>query len=216
MWIGSGGAVNMLMSLGHATARYSSHDPGLHNWSVADPSFYPTNSGPSEFFPLPKAAPMLRSHSGELLPDHATLRSSVVWKAPEPTHVLAGIMPPRPYRGGTPWYVLGHYDEASGKFFNTSTPMPFDASDLLIYSQLHSDRGRMLFMGWWNVGKSCLTVPREITFDNITGRLRSLPAAELAALRQKPSLRVQHKPLQIAPSEVVPLVPAGNRTGTSW
>ena len=31
----------------------------------------------------------------------------------------ASILPPAPYSIGTPWYVLGRYDSASGNFTNT-------------------------------------------------------------------------------------------------
>lgn len=99
------------------------------------------------------------------------------------THVLAGIVAPKPYRSGTPWYTLGHLDNATQKFSQTTAPAPLDASDLLIFTQMHSDDNRLLFVGWWNVGLSCLTAPREITYDANLQRLHALPVAELAQLR---------------------------------
>ena len=41
----------------------------------------------------------------------------------------------------------------------------------------------MLFMGWWNVGLSCLTAPREVTYDPLLETLKALPVKELALLR---------------------------------
>ena len=50
--------------------------------------------------------------------------------------------------------------------------------------QLHSDDGRLLFVGWWNVGLSCLTAPREVAYDRTLQRLRALPIRELHGLRE--------------------------------
>jgi sucrose-6-phosphate hydrolase SacC (GH32 family) len=112
--------------------------------------------------------------------------------------VLAGIVAPKPYRGGTPWYTLGHLENTTQKFSQTTAPAPLDASDLLIFSQMHSDDNRLLFVGWWNVGLSCLTAPREITYDVDLQRLHALPVAELAQLRGK-SLGEQTRPTPISP-----------------
>ena len=52
----------MAMALGRSIARFTSSDPRLHNWSVADPRFLPWggNNGHGTtgvmFFPLPKAS----------------------------------------------------------------------------------------------------------------------------------------------------------------
>ena len=179
------------MSLGHATARYECTDTTLHNWTVAAPTFFPTNSGPSEFFPLPTA------------PDGIDSGNSA---GPKLTHVLAGIMPPKPYRGGTAWYTLGSYMPGGKALANTTPPRALDYSNsecrnghpsqpradlsctrwlsaVLIFTQMHVDDGRMLFMGWWNVGLSCLTAPREVTYDPLLRTLRALPVKELALLR---------------------------------
>ncbi len=37
-------------------------------------------------------------------------------------------------------------------------------------------------MGWWNVGVGCLTVPREVKYDETTNRLTTLPVIELTGL----------------------------------
>jgi hypothetical protein len=176
-----GDTFNLAMPLNSAIARWESTDPTLHNWTMADPRFYNTSSGPSEFFPLPRTLP------GRI---HRTAKNSQATAAQataaQPTHVLAGIVAPKPYRGGTPWFVLGQYNptgstgstaagEAGGngsqQFLHTSSPSAFDWSDVVIFSQLHSDldpatgEQRMLFMGWFNVGSSCLTSPREVFYD---------------------------------------------------
>jgi hypothetical protein len=52
------------------------------------------------------------------------------------THVLAGIAPPKPYRGGTPWYTLGHLDNATQRFARTTAPAALDYSDILIFTQV--------------------------------------------------------------------------------
>ena len=127
-----------------------------------------------------------------------------------PTHVLAGIAPPKPYRGGTPWYTLGRLDNTTQKFGQTTPPAPLDASDLLIFTQMHSDDNRLLFVGWWNVGLSCLTAPREITYDAELQRLNALPVAELAQLRGD-SLGEHTRPTPISPGVAgsLPLFDAG-------
>jgi hypothetical protein len=168
-----GDTFNLAMPLNNAIARWESTDPTLHNWTMADPRFYNTSSGPSEFFPLPRTIP------GRI---HRTAKNSQATAA-QPTHVLAGIVAPKPYRGGTPWFVLGEYNptgstgstaaggNGSQQFLHTSSPSAFDWSDVVIFSQLHSDldlatgEQRMLFMGWFNVGSSCLTSPREVFYD---------------------------------------------------
>ena len=114
------------------------------------------------------------------------------------THILAGIAPPKPYRGGTPWYTLGHLDNTTQKFSQTTPPAPLDGSDLLIYTQMHSDDNRLLFVGWWNVGLSCLTAPREVTYDAELQRLNALPVIELAQLRGD-SLGEHSRPTPISP-----------------
>ena len=55
----------------------------------------------------------------------------------------------------------------------------------------------MLFMGWFNVGPSCLTVPRELTYDGTLNSLRSNPVAELAKLREA-SLGSHQSPVTLA------------------
>ena len=78
-----GATYNMAMQDGHTTARYQTDDATLHNWTVADSNFFRTSSGPTEFFPLPPAAP------GTAAPTRAGGGAAL------PTHVLAGITPPR-------------------------------------------------------------------------------------------------------------------------
>ena len=65
---------------------------------------------------------------------------------------------------------------------------------------MHSDDGRLLFVGWWNVGLSCLTAPREITYDKELQRLHALPVAELAQLRGE-SLGEHTRSTSIKPGE---------------
>ena len=68
------------------------------------------------------------------------------------------------------------------KFNQTTAPAPLDASDLLIFTQMHSDDGRLLSAGWWNVGLSCLTLTGD-THDKELQRLQVIPVAEFAQLR---------------------------------
>ena len=75
-----GKTLNLLMGDSGRTARYQTTDlTTLHDWTVADATFYNTSSGPTEFVALPD--------SGGL-------------------HALIGVVAPKPYRGGDPWYRL--------------------------------------------------------------------------------------------------------------
>jgi sucrose-6-phosphate hydrolase SacC (GH32 family) len=163
-------------------------------------------SGPCEFFPLPVAANTTRGEAGAGEARAMTTATTPLGL----THVLAGILPPKPYRGGTAWYTLGHLDNATQKFTETTAPAPLDASDLLIYTQMHSDDNRLLFVGWWNVGLSCLAAPREVTYDAELQRLHALPVAELAQLRGE-SLGQHSTPTSISqgPSAAMPLFGKG-------
>lgn len=53
----------------------------------------------------------------------------------------------------------------------------------LFDERLHVDNGRMLFLGWFNVGASALTAPREVVYDAEMEALRLLPVDELKVLR---------------------------------
>ena len=159
-----GSEFRFAMPLNSGIGLFGTSDTSLHEWNITTPVLYPNSSGPSMFFPIPSGP------------------------AAGLTHVLGGIAAPTPHPGGTAWYTLGKYDAGSGTLSNTTPPAPFDGSNLLVFSQLHVDDGRMLFMGWWNPCDStrchgALTVPREVTFDPKTTRLMSLPAPELTALR---------------------------------
>ena len=163
-----GGTTRMLMPNNGAISLISTTDSSLHNWSVTTASFYPNSSGPAEFFALPGA--------------HAKSSGDGV------THMLSGVEPPKPHHAGTAWYSLGQYDPVAGTFSNTTAPAPLDASEVVVFSQLHVDEGRMLFVGWYNPCDSAtchgsLTVPREVVFEPSTVSMRSFPAPELAALR---------------------------------
>ena len=61
----------------------------------------------------------------------------------------------------------------------------------------HQDNGRTLFMGWFNVGLSCLTAPREVFFDPEVTRLVARPVHELEALRD--GTLADMKPLDLPP-----------------
>jgi hypothetical protein len=103
-----GKTLNLLMADRGKTARYQTTDLAtLHSWTVADSDFYNTSSGPSEFVALPD--------SGGL-------------------HALIGVAPPKPYRGGDPWYVIGTFDNRTLKFVPVAAPQPLDLNPLLIYS----------------------------------------------------------------------------------
>ena len=171
LWRDEDGEMKMAMPLNGAIGLFRTSDSSLHTWNLTTAAFYPNSSGPSEFFALP-GIPSSRAPPG----------------GAQVTHVLGGIAPPKPHRIGTAWYTLGKYNPVSGTFSNTTEPAPFDGSEIVLFSQLHVDDGRMLFMGWYNPCDSAachgaLTVPREVTFDPETTSLRSLPAPELAVLR---------------------------------
>lgn len=159
-----GSGFRMAMPLNGAIGLFGTSDSSLHTWNVTNPAFYPNSSGPSEVFAIPGGG------TADL------------------THVLGGVAAPKPHKAGTAWYSLGKYDANDGTLSSTTTPAPFDGSEILVFSQLHVDDGRMLFMGWWNPCDSArchgaLTVPREVTFDPATTRLKSLPVPELFVLR---------------------------------
>ena len=116
------GSQHMLMNFDGGTGLFSATNASFHEWFPSNPRFYPTSSGPAEFFPIPSSTP-------GVLPSTPGVAS--------PTHMLAGIAGPKPYRSGTAWYTLGTFRENSLDFVNTSEPASLDASNLLIFSQLH-------------------------------------------------------------------------------
>ena len=189
--------MNGRIALLAARSSNSSVPETFHDWDVISPAFYPTSSGPAEFFPLPRVA-----------------AGGGTGGAVEPTHVISGIAAPPPYRGGTAWYALGRFnvsDPANPPLGNATPPAPLDASDVLIFAQLHQEPelgGRMLFVGWFNVGAGCLTAPREVEYEPRTNRLVSRPVAELRALRGAVLGRRGRNVL--APSETLPLFDPGS------
>lgn len=154
----------MAMPLNGAIALFQTASSSFHEWNVTNAVFYPTSSGPSRFVPL---------------------LGSVGAPSESYTHVLFGIQPPKPHRIGTPWYALGMYD-GNHTLSKTGAPAALDASELLVFAELHrvttKDATRSLFIGWFNVGKGCLTFPREAVYDSHMQTIASLPVQEIAAL----------------------------------
>jgi len=169
------------MALGRSMARFESADPRLHNWTVASPNFLPfgANNGHGTtgvmFFPLPKQAPQLVG------------ARAVAAAGAELTHFLGGIWASAatgPFMVGCPWVVLGKYSDATGQFTNVTKAQPLESSTNVIWSTVGQvDDGRTLYVGWFNFGGSCLTVPREITFDPSLQKLLALPVDEIKLLR---------------------------------
>lgn len=167
------GAMQMLMQLGEKIARFESTDPRLHNWSAADPAFFPSGgrggrgSESIAFFPLRPTPP-----------------------AGGPTHLLGGLWPSGTahYSVGTAWYYLVTYNATSRSLINASGAIaqPLDSSALVNWPITHeAGDGRLLHLAWFNVQptQGCLTVPRTVTYDATTRKLLALPVAEIATLR---------------------------------
>lgn len=201
----AGGAVQMLMQLGGAIGRFESTDPLLHNWSIADPAFFPTGgrggSGSESvaFFPLRPKPPL----GG-------------------PTHLLGGLWPAGTarYSVGTAWYYLVAFDEESRTLVNASAAraQPLDSSALVNWPITHEaddGSGRLLHLGWFNVQptQGCLTVPRSVTYDAQTSKLLSLPVAEVALLRAG-ALGRTTAAAALAPAASLGLFASGKRSTT--
>ena len=179
LWRGPSGEINMAMALGRTVARFQTTDERLHNWSVADPRFLPygANNGHGTtgmmFFPLPTST---------------TLFSDELPASLQLTHMLGGIWSDHtdPFLVGTPWFVLGRYDNVTGDFTNTTEAQPLDSGKTVIWSTVgHVEDGRTLHLGWFNFGAgnaNCLTVPREVTYDPTLQKLMALPVHELSLL----------------------------------
>ena len=182
LWRGPGGEINMAMALGRSIARFETTDERLHNWTVADTKFLPygANNGHGTtgmmFFPLPASNTTPSEASGAPL-------------ASQPTHMLGGIWSDHtdPFLVGTPWFVLGRYDNATGDFTNTTEAQPLDSGKTVIWSTVgRVSDGRTLHLGWFNFGAgnaNCLTVPREVSYDPQLQKLLALPIREITTLR---------------------------------
>jgi sucrose-6-phosphate hydrolase SacC (GH32 family) len=190
LWRGPGGEINMAMALGRSIARFETTDKRMHNWTVADKAFLPygANNGHGTtgmmFFPLPKAAPGASASEAAREGAGGGQRAA----ADELTHMLGGIWSDRvdPFLVGTPWFVLGRYDNATGDFTNATEAQPLDSGRTVIWSTVgQADDGRTLHLGWFNFGAgnaNCLTVPREVTYDPVLQKLMALPIKEITAL----------------------------------
>ena len=116
----AGGVDNMLMTQGRRgpVARYVSTDPLLHNWTVAQHLFFAKPSdGICIFQPLPTS--ITTTH---------VQKTNVT----TPTHML-GHVPVQSHEAGTPWFVLGSYDESVGVFEQIGSPVPLDSSELVCF-----------------------------------------------------------------------------------
>lgn len=82
---------------------------------------------------------------------------------------------------------------------NRFMPQPSYPPNRVIPQPGHAcqDGDRTLFMGWFNVGLSCLTAPRDISYEPMTGRLVAWPVPELAALRN--GTLADLGPVEVAP-----------------
>ncbi len=206
LWHGPGGETNMAMALGRSVARFETTDERLHNWTVADPKFLPygANNGHGTtgmmFFPLPTSnvasSEALGAPSGSL------------------THMLGGIWSDHtdPFLVGTPFFVLGRYDNSTGDFTNTTEAQPLDSGKTVIWSTVGQvEDGRTLHLGWFNFGAgnaNCLTVPREVNYDPKLQKLLALPIREIATLRGA-SLASITTPLSVPAGSSHPLVTSG-------
>ena len=200
------GKINMLMAQGKhgPVARYETDDPSLHNWTVAQP--YPfwsnTGGGVEIFHPLPRRVGAV----GEDAPsDDAVGDEAVSEAAPQkktvPTHMLGHVSAP-PHAAGTPWFKLGRYHDAIGIFDPIAdAPVSLDSSELVVFSAVSVTDSRMLHIAWFNGNgtSNTLTVPREISYEQSTRRLLALPVAELSTLRGA-VLGSLGKPIAIPPN----------------
>jgi hypothetical protein len=164
IFAGPDGHPSIVMALGRGIARFESVDPRLHNWTVADPSFLPwgANNGHGTtgvpFFPLPPTAPSsIKASGGTHLEGRAgalaTAAAAAAAAAQPPTHMLGGLWSNRHpnFLVGTPWLVLGRYDNATGSFTNVTEAQPIDSGNTVIWSTLDQvSDGRTLHVGWFN------------------------------------------------------------------
>eukprot|EP00729_Bicosta_minor_P017787 gene17787-32640_t len=98
------------------------------------------------FFPLPNDT------------SPATSTAAAASTAPTLTHMLGGL-----WADGHPNYQVG----TAWTFTNVTNAQPIDSSNNVIWSTVGQvDDGRILHVGWFNVGASALTVPRSITYDS--------------------------------------------------
>ena len=171
--------LSFIMQYGTTIARLRSAEPSLHNWTVAQPAFYPSaghgGRGASglAFYPLPgntSDAPRKPTRRGA--PPNAWLGN--FW--PSAKGALAG----------TQWVVVGRY--ANGSFTPSAPAQRMDGSDGVVFGTMQCSVGRCLHVGWFNYDAGCLTVPRELSFEHseATGaRMLAMPVAELVALRSE-------------------------------
>jgi len=166
--------LSFVMQYGRSIARLRSAEPSLHNWTLADPAFYPSGGhgghGASglAFYPLPTNV----SDGG----------------APSGYNAWLGNLWPstRGTPAGTQYIVVGRY--GNGTFAPTAPPQRMDGSDGVVFGTMQCSAGRCLHIGWFNYGAGCLTVPRELRFEQsaVTGaRMLAVPVPELTALRSK-------------------------------
>ena len=148
LWRTPAGALTFAMQLGGSIARFESDEASLHNWTLADPAFYAHGGhgghGASglAFFELPSAGGA--ADGGPY------------------THWLGNLWADGT-NAGTQYVVLGRYG-ADGTFANVSAPQPIESSQVVVFGTMQCTDGRCIHLAWFNVGGSCLTVPRELTY----------------------------------------------------
>ena len=171
LWRTPAGALTFAMQLGGSIARFESDEASLHNWTLADPAFYAHGGhgghGASglAFFELPSAGGA--ADAGPY------------------THWLGNLWADGT-SAGTQYVVLGRYG-ADGTFANVSAPQPIESSQVVVFGTMQCTDGRCIHLAWFNVGGSCLTVPRELTYAYSAatgeGRMLALPVKEIETLR---------------------------------
>ena len=115
------------------------------------------------FFPLPNvtATTATAAAATTATATATATAAAAATEAPALTHMLGGIWSSGhpSFQVGCPWFVLGKYNPEAGTFTNVTEAQPIDSSTNVIWSTVGQvDDGRLLFVGWFNVGASALTV----------------------------------------------------------
>jgi hypothetical protein len=178
------------------------------------------------FFPTPRSTP------GSAPPPPGAARPTHIHKS---GGIHDGDLAPTtdgpvgPPNGGD-WYAAGIYSAGAPKASGTWQPLHTgDHGDRDYQCLNHADNSyamkdfedtkdasnpRRINWGWANLGPSCLTMPRELTWHDELQMLVQSPLPEMALLRKGPPLATIASPTPIPAGDFLPLNVI-DRTGTS-
>lgn len=174
---------------GNVWARYTSSDPALLHWRIADKQFTePISAGNGLngplFHPIPNAAP-----GG---PDHMINADT-----------------------GDSFY-LGVYNYTTEKLNITSRRQTIDSSSFFQFGAVGTaSDGRLLTTDWLGMYKypvNALSSIRELTYDRAVGQLVSRPVAEYASLRTATFVENAHSALPPHTTMTLPVPPGAGGT----